>query len=108
MPAVKNVGAIIKVEICIRNALALYGHCEDHVRPAQPMSSPNYMFLIWFLHTPESWGAGEVIEDVLAHPILNTSVHHDLFQIACPVCTRNDRPKSTKKATPAANDGTYP
>lgn len=30
---------IIKVEICIKNALALYGHCEDHVRPAQPMTS---------------------------------------------------------------------
>ena len=30
---------IIKVVICIRNALRLYGHCEDHVRPAHPSSS---------------------------------------------------------------------
>lgn len=30
---------MIRVEICIKNAVMLYGHCEDHVRPAQPSIS---------------------------------------------------------------------
>jgi hypothetical protein len=29
MPAVKNVGPMISVQICMRNASRLVGHCED-------------------------------------------------------------------------------
>lgn len=42
------------------------------------------------------------------HPTLNSKVHHDLFQTACTVCTRNESPKRTRKTMPAGNDGTYP
>lgn len=38
-PAVKKVGAMMSVVICIRKASPLYGHSLDHVRPAQPISS---------------------------------------------------------------------
>lgn len=38
-PAVKKVGAIMSVVICIRKASPLYGHSLDHVRPAQPINS---------------------------------------------------------------------
>lgn len=29
----------MRVEICIRNAVPLYGHLADQVRPAQPITS---------------------------------------------------------------------
>lgn len=37
--AAKNIGAMTSVEICVKNAVLLYGHFEFHVLPAHPMVS---------------------------------------------------------------------
>jgi hypothetical protein len=39
VPAVKKVGPIMRVQICMRKAERFVGQEADQVRPAQPMSS---------------------------------------------------------------------
>lgn len=80
MPAVKKVGAIMRVDICMRKAFILYGHSADQVRAAHPKSSDK-------------------------HPIAKTAHHQFRFQINCAVCSIIERPKRAQKVMPAAKEG---
>ena len=76
-PAVKKVGAMIRVVICIKNASWLYGHCEDQARAAQPRVSAvvHYVALAGF----RAGFRGKIANNLLRAPIANIYDVHCLF-----------------------------
>jgi len=82
---------MMRVEICIRNAVELYGHFDDQVRPAQPIISTGEFVSCAGLSNRE------LMEGMLPmHPILKTLVHHVRFQHIWTVCKIMEIPKRTQ------------
>jgi hypothetical protein len=87
---------MMRVEICIRNAVELYGHLDDQVRPAQPMTST--VAVVSDLLREVGFGVTGDNETMYVpkHPMLNTLVHHVRFQVIWTVCMIIERPKSVQ------------
>jgi hypothetical protein len=88
---------MMRVEICIKNAVELYGHLDDQVRPAQPMTST--VVVVSVLLTKLGFGVtGDRDNEMYLprHPMLKTLVHHVRFQVIWTVCTIIERPKSVQ------------
>ena len=87
---------MMRVEICIRNAVELYGHLDDQVRPAQPMTSTVAVVSVLLRELGFGVTGDNDSMYVPKHPMLNTLVHHVRFQVIWTVCMIIERPKSVQ------------
>lgn len=87
----------MRVQIWIRNGVVWYGHSEDHVRPAQPITSPGWK-LVKIL---KNGGDGFVP----SAPTAKMSCHHVRYMTDVKVCTSMLMPNSTENAIPAPSEG---
>ena len=92
---------MIKVEICMRKAVPLYGHSADQVRAAQPRTSAVMVVLAYGWKRTLAGGV-----HILIHPRTKTEHHQVLFHTSCNVWSNIDRPKRTQNTMPAASEGT--